>query len=283
MKRTAWGVFSCVAGLLFVGSQARLTAAITCTDADYNGHYAFSSVGELLQLPPAGAALLGTIAQSGRFDPDGKGNVPIETTVSYNGFITTGNTPGATYSVSPDCVITFYLTLPFPLSVPSQFQGILSRDDQQMVLMLTVPSGTVIIGQHIKQKISFCGLQDFSGAYQVELSGTISAPASLAGQFRRVGRLVADGEGNFSAVTPADYNGKIVPEIFQGTYTVNSECFVTLTYTTGSGASAQTFTINGALGGNGEIAMVLVLNSGWGVAGTLRAQQGAAGEQLEIR
>ncbi|HVV74082.1 MAG TPA: hypothetical protein VHI52_21690, partial [Verrucomicrobiae bacterium] len=93
-----------VSGLLFSlamlagpGLQPSLSAAVSCTDADYNGHYAFSSVGSLLVLPPEGALLLGTISQSGRFNPDGKGKVPIETLAIYNGIPTNGYTPGATY------------------------------------------------------------------------------------------------------------------------------------------------------------------------------------------
>jgi hypothetical protein len=122
---------------LLVGAESKAVAAITCTDADYNGHYAFSSVGQLLNLPPEGAALLGAIAQSRRFDPDGHGHVSIETNASYNGIVLNGYTPGAKYSVSPDCVITFHLTLPFPLSAPSSFQGILSEGSQRMALNAT--------------------------------------------------------------------------------------------------------------------------------------------------
>ena len=273
--------------LAAISFAARLSAAITCTDADYNGHYAFSSVGTLLDLPPEGAPLLGTISQSGRFNPDGHGKVPIETLASYNGIPTNGYTPGATYSVSPDCVILFDLTLPVPIPYPSKFEGTLSKDGKQMVLMLTVPSGTEIIGQHIKQEIDFCGLGDFKGAYQIDLSGTIAGtgfaarPADVAGQFRQLGRLVSDGVGNFTASAYTNYNGRILKESFSGTYKMSSECFVTLTYQ--SDSAGQKLTLYGAVGGKGEIVMVTNPTVGWGVSGTLRAQQGSGGEQLEIR
>ena len=276
------------AGLLIaLGFEARLSAAITCTDADYNGHYAFSSVGTLLDLPPEGAPLLGTISQSGRFNPNGHGKVPIETLASYNGIPTNGYTPGATYSVSPDCVILFDLTLPVPIPYPSKFEGTLSKDGKQMVLMLTIPSGTEIVGQHIKQEIDFCGVGDFRGAYQIDLTGTITGtgfaarPANVAGQYRQLGRLVSDGLGNFTASAYTNYNGRILNESFSGTYKISSECFVNLTYQ--SASAGQKLTINGAVGGHGEIVMVTVPTVGWGVSGTLRAQQGVGGEQLEIR
>lgn len=152
---------------LRVGAESKAVAAITCTDADSNGHYAFSSVGQLLNLPPEGAGLPGAIAQSRRFDPVGHGHVPIETNASDNGIVLNGSTPGAKYSVSPDCVITSHLTLIFPLSAPSSFQGILSEGDQRMAL-----------------------------------------------------------------------------DAYQGTYEVSSECFVTLNYQSGSGASARQITID---------------------------------------
>ncbi|HVW11510.1 MAG TPA: hypothetical protein VHC90_23155 [Bryobacteraceae bacterium] len=269
------------------GMQPGASAAVTCTDADYNGHYAFSSVGSLLVLPPEGALLLGTISQSGRFNPDGKGKVPIETLAIYNGIPTNGYTPGATYQTRPDCTIHFNLTLPVPIPYPSEFEGMLSKGGNQMVLMLTVPSGTEIIGQHIKQDLNFCGVGDFKGAYQLDLTGTVSGtgfyarPAQIAGQYRQLGRLVSDGAGNFTASVFTNYNGRIVPETFSGTYSVNSECFATLTYT--SASANQKLVIYGAIGGHGEILMVTVPSEGWGVSGVLRAQQGFGGEQLEIR
>ena len=281
------GILLTLVILFAAGVPARLPAAVTCTDADYNGHYAFSSVGSLLNLPPEGALLVGTISQSGRFNPDGHGKVPIETYAIYNGIPTNGYTPGATYSVAPNCVISFDLTLPVPIPYPSKFEGTLSKDGRQMVLMLTVPTGTEIIGQHIKQEIAFCGVSDFKGSYQVDLTGTVSGtgfyaqPANIAGQFRQLGRLESDGDGRFSASVFSNYNGRIVQESFAGTYAITSECFVTLKYN--SVSAGKTITIYGAVGGHGEIVMVTLPTAGWGVSGTLRAQQGFGGEQLEIR
>lgn len=272
---------------LVILTAAGVNAETTCKDSDYNGHYAFSSVGSLLVLPPEGAVLLGTISQSGRFNPDGKGKVPIETLAIYNGIPTDGYTPGATYQVRPDCTIHFNLTLPNPIPYPSEFEGTLSKGGREMVLMLTVPTGTEIIGQHIKQDLIGCGVRDFKGAYQVDLTGTVSGggfyarAAELAGQYRQLGRMVSDGNGKFSASVFTNYNGRIVPETFSGTYTMTSECFATLTYT--SASANQKLTIYGAVGGKGEIVMVTVPSPGWGVSGTLRAQQGFDGEQLHIR
>src|SRR5436309_3067266 len=110
--------------LLCLGCCGSALAGNSCTVADYNGRFAFSSVGSLLVLPPEGAFLLGTLAQSGAFNPDGRGNVFIETNASYNGIILNGNSP-ATYTVTPDCVLTFSIVLPLPLQVPATFTGVL--------------------------------------------------------------------------------------------------------------------------------------------------------------
>jgi hypothetical protein len=257
---------------LATGSYSASQAATRCTDADYSGAYAFSSVGTLLVLPPEGKALLGTLAQAGRFLPDGKGNLFIETNASYNGIVINGDIP-ATYSVTPDCFINFDLVLPFPLSVPSKFVGILSQDNRQMALLLTEPSGTVVKGNHVKQDVRYCGVGDFSGSYSIDLHGTTNSPANLAGRFQRMGRLLSDGTGKFTASTVANYNGAIVPEDIKGTYTVNSKCYVTLRYTAPAAAGSEAIVINGAMGGHGEIVQMMLLTNGWGVAGSLYRQQ----------
>jgi hypothetical protein len=48
---------------------------------------------------------------------------------------------------------------------------------------------------------------------------------------------------------------------------------VTLTYTAPAAAESEVIRINGAIGGHGEIVQVMVLNDGWGVAGSLLRQQ----------
>ena len=246
-------------------------AETICTNADYSGAFAFSSIGTLVTLPPEASILLGTLSQSGRFLPDGKGNLFIETNANYNGILRNGDIP-ATYSVRPDCHVDFDLILPVPITNPSKFVGILSDGNRRMSLLLTEPGGSVIKGDHVKQFVQFCGEADFSGSYAIDLHGTTNVPRNLAGRFQRVGRLEADGNGHFTASTVASYNGVIAPEEIQGTYTVNSRCYVTLKYTAPPAAGSEVILINGAIGGHGEIVQVMILNDGWGVAGSLFRQ-----------
>lgn len=264
MKRSYW-----ILGLatLFLSNGAH--AATTCTLADYKGVYAFFTRGAFVQLPPVAAAIQGPFAQAGTFTSDGQGNLVIESTPSFNGFIVPSSST-ATYTITPECILTYSLILPNPLPVPSTFKAVLSGGVRQNSVMITDPPGTVVVGEHVKQDLRFCGVGDFAGAYQIDLSGAITAPRERAAPFQQVGRLVSDGYGKFKATAFASYGGRPAQESFEGTYDVSSRCFVTLNYV---GAGAEKITITGALGGHGEIAMVLVASPGWAVSGYLRAQQ----------
>jgi hypothetical protein len=258
------------AGLMMGTCATSRAATITCTNADYSGTYAFITAGSFVQLPPAAAALLGAFAQAGVFISDGLGHVTIQSNASYNGLLLPANVPG-TYTVSPDCTTVFNVTLPPPLSIPSTFTGVLSGDNRSMALVISSPPGTVVIGTHVKQDIRFCSASTFSGSYAIDMGGALAGTSSQAGPFHRVGRLVADGNGNFTAKTLADYAGTSVEEDFSGTYTVAGDCGITLSYQVPN--SSNTLNWGGYLGGHGDVAMLMVTNSGWAVSGSLKAQQ----------
>jgi hypothetical protein len=269
MKRL--NVLLSFAGLLMMGTCATSQAAtITCGVGDYSGAYAFITAGAFVQLPPAAAALLGTFAQAGVFISDGLGHVTIQSNASYNGLFLPANVTG-TYTVSPDCTTVFKVTLPPPLSIPSTFTGVLSNDNRSMALVISDPPGTVVIGTHAKQDIRFCGTSTFSGSFAIDMGGALAGTSSQAGPFHRVGRLVADGAGKFTATTLADYAGTSVQEDFSGTYSVAGDCGITLSYQVPN--STNTINWGGYLGGHGDIAMIMITNSGWAVSGSLKAQQ----------
>ena len=100
-----------------------------------------------------------------------------------------------------------------------------------------------------------------------------SAQNVVPGSFQRVGRLLSDGKGRFTAKTFANYNGSTVEEDISGTYTLHSGCALSLKYATGTATAIVENTLVGALGGHGEIAMLMVATHGWSVSGTLRSQQ----------
>jgi len=267
MKRSYWMLVLAI--VFWSGHATGLRAATTCSNADYRGVYSYFSNGAFQDLPPQAALLAGPFAQAGILIPDGQGNVSLEANASYNGIIAPLFTD-ATYSVTPDCFISFTVPLPPPLTgVVTKFYGVLSGAARQTALMLTEPTVGVLPAAQYKQDIRFCGLNDFSGGWQIDIGGSIVSPKERAGLFYRIGRINSDGNGNFTATSIADYNNKFATEDFSGTYTVNAKCFVSLSYKSSSGEDQ---TIVGPLTGRGDVAQVMVASPGWAVMGWLRQQ-----------
>src|SRR2546425_671186 len=73
-----------------------------------------------------------------------------------------------------------------------------------------------------------CSNADLKGVYGMLATGTIViAPAGVPiGPFARAGRVVADGRGNIAVANTASYNGFILAESYNATYTVASDCSV---------------------------------------------------------
>jgi hypothetical protein len=260
--------------LLATGSSLRADATFTCLTADYNGTYAFYSSGYFLQLPSSAASLNGRFVQAGTFTSNGLGFATIQSTASYNGLVQPFNTT-ATYSMNADCTLSFSLTLPPPLNLPATLQAVLSQNNGQMSAMITDPPGATIISTHVKQYVQFCKQTDLNGAYVIDLEGASPAVGSNpAGPFRRAGRLIADGAGNFTASSLANYSGTLVREIFSGTYNLDGNCTLSLNYSYGTGGSAAlNISLTGALAGAGYDAMMVTTTPGWTVSGTLKAVQ----------
>src|SRR3979411_181389 len=72
-----------------------------------------------------------------------------------------------------------------------------------------------------------CTNADLNGVYGMLAPGCIllapGFPSEVLGPFARVGRVVADGEGNISIANTASYNGNIITESYNGTYVVSSD------------------------------------------------------------
>jgi hypothetical protein len=71
-----------------------------------------------------------------------------------------------------------------------------------------------------------------NGAYAVQFTGTVFLPAPFNlynGPFSRNGKVVFDGNGNFTSYVVANYNGTISRDTFSGTYILNEDGTFTLT------------------------------------------------------
>ena len=84
-----------------------------------------------------------------------------------------------------------------------------------------------------------------------------------------ISRLVASGEGTFTASLLHNFGGTIVQREITGTYDVTAKCFVSLKYQDGGVAHSAV----GALGGRGDSAMMMVTTPGAAVSGVFRSQQ----------
>ncbi len=85
MKNLHWMFVA--AAVCLSGEAFSLRAATTCTTADYKGVYAFFTAGAFVQLPPEAALVQGPFSQAGTFTSDGQGNLVVDSTPSFNGFI----------------------------------------------------------------------------------------------------------------------------------------------------------------------------------------------------
>lgn len=261
-------------GALVLSSAWRAEASVSCAASDYKGTYGFYSSGYFVQLPPPLSPLTGRFVQAGTFTSDGEGTAKIQSIASYNGQIQPFEAT-ASYTVKPDCTLTFSLTLPPPINLPATLEAVLSQNNGQMTAMVTNPTGTTILSTHVKQLINSCSTSDVTGAYVIDLEGASPAMGSNpAGPFRRAGKFIADGAGKFTMSTLANYSGQPFQETSSGTYTVDSSCNLTLSYNYSAGGSSPvSMSFSGALVGAGYDAMIVSTTPGWTISGTLKGLQ----------
>jgi hypothetical protein len=195
---------------------------------------------------------------------DGAGNSQVTAAYStFNGSIFGPDTFTGTYTVHTDCTATLKFNLPVPLGFTGTFQGVLSADFKKLDFSLSVDPfsfGGNLVSHLTKQGIKKCtGPEDLSGPYAFQLQGTIVGPPAkaTAGDFSRLGLLVADGAGGFTANTVANYNGTPSLENLKGTYKLDSDCLLTLQYTTPFGP----ITVWGGLTDGGNSADLLEIYS----------------------
>jgi hypothetical protein len=94
-----------------------------------------------------------------------------------------------------------------------------------------------------------CSNASLKGSFSHRGSGSVTAPAALAGPFAGVGTDTFDGNGNITGSATVSINGNIVPVNETGTYKVNADCTGTFTvvFSTG-GTTTVSFVITD--GGN---------------------------------
>ena len=97
------------------------------------------------------------------------------------------------------------------------------------MILVNPPGSTIIISLRQQNKGS-CSVGDLNGGYTIEMRGTTGLPAGPAVPFARLGRVVFDGQGTFSTQSTVSSGGKLGPDNFSGSYTVQSSCEFTMNY-----------------------------------------------------
>jgi hypothetical protein len=244
-----------------------LLAVEHCGPRDFSGTYGIVAHGAVT-VP--GFPITGPFARAGQVMADGQGNLIFHTTASYNGILFS-EAISATYTMAPDCTMVFSVEPFAPIFQNATFKAILSDNKRQVDFIIVAPMGQTISAVLKKQDDQACNQKDFSGAYALHLTGSIIVPpvGLVPGLFARVGRIVSDGNGHFSAETDANYNGLVIrPESFSGTYTVAANCAVNIQYT----ADNVAYVWSGGLVANGKGLDVVVAVPGFAVAGEFSGQ-----------
>lgn len=259
MKRTVnFALIATVVGVTCLGSKLE---ARTCSgNGDVIGSFGFVgsrafSPGLQPVLPPgttsvtvigsstnvgsliAGTANTALFSVAGRIYADGAGNL-----LAALDAISPSNTRVGTYSVNTDCTISMTLrdafspnaTLPSgtggPLTATATLEGVLVDNGDEIDLVQTaVGAGTgALVTLRKTAQFNGCTNGSLVGSFGFEAIGVENGPAPAVGAtpsqvgLNIVGRLVADGQGNF--VTDALASLSPLKRQITGTYTVNSDC-----------------------------------------------------------
>ena len=164
---------------------------------------------------------------------DGQGNIVA---LNPNGGGATSTTPTGTYSVNTDCSASISLTngatfLAVLVSGGSEVLFIQTNAGQGGAIGTLQRSSNVCLAS-FPQPSSF-GFS-FSGTQQTTTSGKSTNFSPVSG----IGELQLNGQGGFS-MQEWVYEGTIVvPATLTGTYTVGSNCTLSLTFATGGTSSA---------------------------------------------
>ena len=216
---------------LRIRSQAEaVPRPLNCNNARFKGVYSALAKGEF-NLPALGP-LNGPTTRIGRVQVDGLGNSEISAITSLNGVVLKESYEGH-YTINTDCTAKVVLLIPFPGVgfIPFEFAGIVSDNFQQMDIQLVNPQGSTV-GLTLRRQgdETNCSDKDLNGGYAVDMRGYTNLLSPPATSFYRLGRVVFDAKGRFTAATNTSTAGDIQPDNFSGSYSVDRNCFFTMSY-----------------------------------------------------
>jgi hypothetical protein len=212
------------------------SAASFCTTQQVQGTYSFLANGSIL-VP--NQPITGPFMRIGYFTADGNGTMVADTLAIYNGINFGPEHYGGTYTVTSDCAIDFHIAVPAPINGDVEFRGQVAANGNDITFILfnaaTVPPITTVVGFGKKRSQATCSNSDLTGAWRIELNGTLNLPPIGQGTaYRTVGQIAADGQGGLLVSLVTSNNGNMSLETGSGKYTILSDCTFDLNYSIGT-------------------------------------------------
>ena len=246
--------------------QLRLSSSVpppqigggNCSTSTVIGTYFYLLSGSI-----ASGGVVAPYAELGKLIADGSGRVSGQSYASVNGQQATFSLSG-TYAVQANCAGSITLTVNSQTTATLTFQVV--NGGQAMVVAIST-SSAVVVGSAYRQTAGSapaqCATGSLSGGYGYLLSGVASNSLySDAGQF------VADGNGNGSVASVANFGGNVSQVTGTGTYTVASDCSGTARVSNQNGTANYRF----AVVRDGQAALFLATDAGRTVSGVFTPQ-----------
>ena len=246
-----------------------------CNLGTFKGVYSLIVTGQIVNEPSVPIPQPAPVSRAGRAVADGNGNITFEQRGSYFGIPSAEDATG-TYTVTPDCIITFIINAPPPVSFPVTFRGTMMASGDSATIMQVDPDGTTV-KVNSKRAQNACTFDDLKGTYMLDLKGAIPPKLVLppdfgsleigndliAGDYQELGvltfapptgaDLTAGKPGTITAKTTASYNGALDTESWSGTYTIDKDCRVNASFSRNAGAAGNLdFTWWGVLADQGR-------------------------------
>jgi uncharacterized protein (TIGR03437 family) len=240
-----------------VSGQAE-RAATSCDTSAVSGSYTYAISGWV-----AASGAFQPFADAGRIVADGSGNFSGKSTYSASGRIIR-RTLNGTYSVGSACSGMATIKDNFG-NVDTLAVTVLSNGQ---LLFIQSDDGTILSGGAQRGQYA-CSTGSLTGPYAYAIEGfnilgsggTIPAADS--------GLYTSDGNGHFSGADTISVGGTVVSRTVSGSYTVNSDCTgsATFTDTLGNSANLDLFVANG-----GTQVQFIQTDSGFVLSGAARQQ-----------
>ena len=211
-------------------------SADVCAPADIHGAYGFQLAGTTTisgkETP---------IATVGRLVFDGAGSISGTSSVNFNGLFL-GNPTTGSYEAKDDCSITF--SLQDTSGAFQHFNGSSASGGDRAEIRQSDPR-THVRGSMVRLPDS-CTSSSFQGEYHFTITGRATPLASEGSK----------GSGDAKALAQADGYGNLLvtrgDAKTSGTYTVDSDCFVQLSFGLADGDSNTSIQLRGVLADGGK-------------------------------